>query len=57
MNLRPGNNRLPLLSKHGRVRWYETDDASTTCDHEPQVGWPRRTRSGFIAMLPLEEYH
>jgi hypothetical protein len=30
MNLRPGNNRLPLLSKHGRVRWYETDDASTT---------------------------
>jgi putative cardiolipin synthase len=37
----------------GRVAWYE---GTVRLDHEPASSWWRRTKSGFIALFPLEKY-
>ena len=59
VNMEPANSWRPMLDERGRLRWHEGGSVGSPekiYSQEPQVGWSRRMRTGFIALLPLEKY-
>lgn len=58
-NMRPANSWRVILDEEDHLRWHEGGSAASpekVYSQEPLVGWSRRMRSAFIALLPLEKY-
>ena len=59
VNMGPANSWRPMLDDRDRLRWHEGGSAASpekVYREEPRVGWSRRMRTAFIALLPLEKY-
>jgi putative cardiolipin synthase len=54
-NMAPTNSwRVTRLD--GQLRWDTDRNGPLEMTHEPDTSWWRRTKSGFIALFPLEKY-
>ena len=56
-NMKPENSWRVMLGEQGSLRWIdERGGVVTYYDHEPETGFWRRFRSGFLSLLPIEKY-
>ena len=54
-NMRPENRWAVNLNENQHLYW-EGETGSESHHHEPETGWWRRFKSGFIKLFPLEKH-